>query len=185
MKKLAVFVSGTGSLLEAILGDGLSVGLVLADRQCRAVGIAKAANVPVEVLERSFGPGFNRREYTIEVIKALVRWEIDLVAMAGYMTVLDGVIFEYYPGKILNTHPSLLPQFKGAQAVGDTLAAGARVTGCTVHIATAKLDSGEILAQEEVLVLPGDTETTLHGRIKEVERRLYPAVIRRFARMIE
>jgi phosphoribosylglycinamide formyltransferase-1 len=79
---------------------------------------------------------------------------------------------------VLNTHPSLLPSFKGAHAVRDALAAGVKVTGCTVHVATAEVDAGPILAQEAVPVLPGDDEATLHERIKAVERRLYPATIK-------
>jgi phosphoribosylglycinamide formyltransferase-1 len=79
---------------------------------------------------------------------------------------------------VLNTHPALLPSFKGAHAVRDALAAGVRVTGCTVHVATAEVDAGPILAQEAVPVLPGDDEATLHERIKVVERRLYPATIK-------
>ena len=81
---------------------------------------------------------------------------------------------------MLNTHPALLPAFKGWHAVADALGAGAAVTGCTVHIATLEVDEGPILAQEEVAVLPGDTVESLHERIKTVERQLYPATIRRF-----
>jgi phosphoribosylglycinamide formyltransferase-1 len=85
---------------------------------------------------------------------------------------------ERYEGKILNTHPSLLPSFRGGHAVADTLAAGATETGCTIHIATKSLDDGPILAQGKVPVLPGDTVNSLQERIKQVERRLYPDTIR-------
>ena len=90
------------------------------------------------------------------------------------MTVLGRPMFDAYGGRVLNTHPSLLPAFPGAHAVRDALAFGVKVTGCTVHIATARMDDGPILAQEAVPVLPDDTEATLHERIKAVERRLYP-----------
>ena len=100
--------------------------------------------------------------------------------MAGFGTILGADIFSVYPGRILNTHPALLPAFKGWHAVRDALAAGVKVTGCTVHIATEAVDEGPILAQEAVLVEPGDTEETLHERIKSVERRLYPETIRLF-----
>jgi phosphoribosylglycinamide formyltransferase 1 len=100
--------------------------------------------------------------------------------MAGYGTVLAAPIFEVYAGRILNTHPALLPAFKGWHAVREALEAGVKVTGTTVHIATEAVDEGPILAQEPVRVEPGDTEELLHERIKVVERRLYPETIRLF-----
>src|SRR4029450_13505036 len=103
----------------------------------------------------------------------------DVVAMAGFGTIVPDLPAAF-PGRVLNTHPALLPAFKGWHGVRDALAAGVKVTGTTVHIATAEVDAGPILAQEAVPVLPGDTEATLHERIKQVERRLYPATIRRF-----
>ena len=90
----------------------------------------------------------------------------------------DQPIHDAYPNAIVNTHPSLLPKFKGWHAVEDALAAGETVTGCTVHFATLEVDEGPILAQETVPVLPDDTVETLHERIKDVERRLYPEVLR-------
>ncbi len=100
--------------------------------------------------------------------------------MAGFGTVLASAVFDAYPGRVLNTHPALLPAFKGWHAVEDALAAGVKVTGCSVHVATAEVDSGPILAQEPVAVLPGDSAESLHERIKAVERRLYPETIRQF-----
>ena len=93
--------------------------------------------------------------------------------MAGYGTVLGEAMHEAHPGRILNTHPALLPSFKGWHAVRDALAYGVKVTGCTVHVATLEVDAGPILAQEAVTVLPSDDEASLHERIKTVERRLY------------
>jgi phosphoribosylglycinamide formyltransferase 1 len=100
--------------------------------------------------------------------------------MAGFGTVLAAPIFDIYAGRMLNTHPALLPAFKGWHAVRDALAAGVKVTGTTIHVATEEVDAGPILAQEAVPVLTGDTEETLHERIKTVERRLYPETIRLF-----
>ena len=97
--------------------------------------------------------------------------------MAGFMTVLAPPAFAAFPDRILNTHPSLLPAFPGAHAVRDALAFGVKVTGCTVHVATERVDHGPILAQEAVTVRPDDDEASLHERIKAVERRLYPEVI--------
>ncbi|MCX6787518.1 MAG: phosphoribosylglycinamide formyltransferase [Candidatus Kaiserbacteria bacterium] len=181
-KKLAVFVSGTGSLLESFLDNGLQVDLVLADRPCRGIDVvAKEKNMPTElVLRTDFSKNFDRETYTKLVLDALKRHEVDAVAMAGFNTVLSPSIFDVYGGRILNTHPALLPSFKGHYAVRDALAYGVKVTGCTVHIATPEVDVGKILAQQAVPVLPDDTEESLHERIKEVERSLYLETIRTF-----
>lgn len=179
--RLAVLASGSGTILEAILGAALPVAVVVADRQCRALGVAAGAGVPAElVLRESFGPGFDRGLYTARVVDALRTYNVDAVAMAGFGTVLGRQFVEAFPGRVLNTHPALLPQFKGWHAVRDALAAGVKVTGTTVHVATESVDAGPVLAQEEVAVLPGDTEESLHERIKTVERRLYPDTIRQF-----
>jgi phosphoribosylglycinamide formyltransferase-1 len=172
--------------LSAILDSGLTVAAVVLDRSCPAAGVAEAAGVPVEIVEReSYGPNFDRPAYTHRVIDALKRHQIDVIAMAGFGTILAPHIFYVYPGRILNTHPALLPAFKGWHAVRDALAAGVKVTGCTVHVATEVVDDGPILAQEAVVVEAGDTETTLHERIKSVERRLYPETIRLFLQQQE
>jgi phosphoribosylglycinamide formyltransferase-1 len=180
--RLGVLASGTGTILGAILDAGLPVRAVLSDRACPALARAEAAGVPaVEVVEREgFGPGFDRLGYTRRVVEALDRHRVDVVAMAGFGTVLAAPIFERYPGRVLNTHPALLPAFKGWHAVRDALAAGVKVTGTTVHLATVEVDAGPILAQEAVPVLDGDDEHSLHERIKAVERRLYPETIERF-----
>jgi phosphoribosylglycinamide formyltransferase 1 len=175
---LAVLASGSGTLLEAVLTAGLRPALVLADRPCRALQVAEAAGVPARCVPRdSFGPEFDRVAYTERVVEALREAGTSTVAMAGFMTVLTAAAFEAFPQRILNTHPSLLPAFPGAHAVRDALAAGVKITGCTVHVATVQVDAGPILAQEAVAVLPSDDEATLHERIKEAERRLYPAII--------
>ena len=178
---VGVLASGTGSILAALLEANVPVSVVVADRKCAALQIAADAGVAAELVERpSFGPGFDRLGYTHVVIDALARHHVDLVAMAGFGTVLDKPFFEAFPGRVLNTHPALLPAFPGWHAVEDALAAGVKVTGCTVHVATLEVDEGPILAQEAVPVLEGDTAETLHERIKEVEHRLYPETIRRF-----
>jgi len=174
--RIGVLASGGGSNLESILAAGLPVVAVVVDRPCRATAVAEAAAVPAEVVAR--GP--DRLEFTHRVVDALERHRVDLVVMAGFMTILDKPVFDAFGSRVLNTHPSLLPSFPGAHAVADALAAGVKVTGCTVHIATPEVDRGPILAQEAVPVLPGDTVATLHERIKAVEHRLYPETIRRF-----
>ncbi len=175
-----MLASGSGTLLHAILADALSVAVVVADRPCRAIEIAAEQGVPVELVERTeWGDTFDRAAFTERLVKVLHAHDVDLVVMAGFGTVVPGLA-DAYPGRVLNSHPALLPAFKGWHAVHDALAAGVKVTGTTIHVATAEVDDGPILAQETVPVVPGDTEDTLHERIKQVERRLYPATIRQF-----
>ncbi len=178
---IGVLASGTGTILSALLDASLPVSVVVADRECGALAIAADAGVPAELVPRpSFGHGFDRLEYTHQVLDTLQRHHVGLVAMAGFGTVLDKPLFDAFPGRVLNTHPALLPAFPGWHAVEDALAAGVKVTGCTVHVATLDVDAGPIVAQEAVPVLPGDTVASLHERIKEVERRLYPTTVKEF-----
>jgi phosphoribosylglycinamide formyltransferase 1 len=176
----AVLVSGTGTILESILGTN-RVDFVAADRRCRGLEVAQGHGVEGLLVDRGafggFTPGFERQGYTDALEAALVDRDVDLVCMAGFGTVLASSFFDRFAGRVLNTHPSLLPAFRGWHAVRDALAAGATVTGCTVHVATAQLDDGPVLAQVPVDVLAGDDEATLHERIKQVERHLYPATI--------
>jgi phosphoribosylglycinamide formyltransferase-1 len=179
--RLGILASGSGTNLEAILEAGLPVVVVVTDRACRAEEIGSAAGIPVErVARQTFGPDFDRLAYTHQVVDVLQRHEVDLVAMAGFMTVLDKPLFDAFPDRVLNTHPALLPAFRGAHAVEEALMAGVKVTGCTVHLARLEVDAGPILAQEPVPVLADDKVETLHERIKEVERRLYPETIRAY-----
>lgn len=181
MSRLGVLASGTGTILQAIVDAGLAVSVAVVDRRCGAVEVAQQAGIPVELVERtSFGKEFDRDSYTHQVVDALKPYEIDVLAMAGFGTILSQPIHDAYPARILNTHPALLPAFKGWHAVEEALAYGVKVTGWTVHLATLDVDSGPILAQEAVTVEPSDTKDTLHERIKEVERRRYPEVIREF-----
>ncbi len=181
--RLAVLASGEGTILEALIAAGLDIAVVVVDRTCRAIEVAERAGLPVAVLTRgSFGPDFDRAAYSKQVAMALHDHGCDVAAIAGFGTVLDPVFFDEFADPVLNTHPSLLPSFKGWHAVEDALAAGVKVTGCTVHLATAEVDAGPILAQQAVPVLPGDDAASLHERIKSAERRLYPETITRVAR---
>ena len=195
-----------------MLEVGLPVGLVGADRRCRGLAIAADAGIDTALVERSawtLGAGggpdaravfdrisatgedpkagcrrFDRKGYSCELAGVLGDQGVDVVAMAGFGTVLDGAFFDCdsgrYRGRVLNTHPSLLPAFPGWHAVRDTLDAGASEAGCTVHVAIPEVDAGPVLAQRAVRVLAGDDETTLHERIKAAERELYPATIAAF-----
>jgi phosphoribosylglycinamide formyltransferase-1 len=164
-----------------MLDAGLPVTVVLSDRPCAALPMAEEAGAAAELVDRAayggFGPGFDREGFTATIAATLVAYQVDLVAMAGFGTVLSEAVHAAFPGRILNTHPALLPAFPGWHGVRDAMAAGVAETGCTVHLATLEMDAGPILAQERVPVLAGDTEETLHERIKVVERALYPATI--------
>jgi len=174
-----VLASGGGTILASMVDADLPIAVVIADRPCTALERAARAGIPAELVERtSFGPEFDRDAYTRDVVGVLHAYRIDLVAMAGFGTILGQAVHDAYPGAIVNTHPALLPSFKGWHAVDDALAAGVKITGCTVHYATLEVDEGPILAQEAVPVLDDDTVETLHERIKDVERRLYPRVLR-------
>lgn len=177
--RIGVLASGSGTNLEAILAAQLPVAVVVVDRPCRATEIAAQHGVASELV-RWGGKGADRVQFTHAVVDALEKHDVDVVAMAGFMVILEKPIFDAFPGRVLNTHPALLPSFRGAHAVEEALAAGVKVTGVTIHVATVEVDSGPILAQEAVLVLPDDTVETLHERIKTVERRLYPETIREF-----
>jgi phosphoribosylglycinamide formyltransferase 1 len=179
--RIGVLASGSGTILEAILSSEIPVVVMVSDRPCRALEVGTDAGVPAVLVERtSFGPSFDRLAYTHEVVDVLERHDVEIVAMAGFMTILDKPFVDRWPGRVLNTHPSLLPAFPGAHGVRDALDAGVKVTGCTVHIATADLDAGPIVAQTAVEVRPDDTEESLHERVKVAERALYPAAIRSF-----
>ncbi len=176
--RVGVLASGGGSILEAMFERSLPVVAVVVDRLCGATEVAARAGITATVVEREdFGPTFDRAAYTKRVVAALDEAGVDLVAMAGFGTILDGLVFDSYAGRILNTHPALLPAFPGWHGVEDALAYGVKVTGCTVHVATAEVDAGPIVAQEAVTVLPDDTVDSLHERIKAVERRLYPDTV--------
>jgi phosphoribosylglycinamide formyltransferase-1 len=179
--RLAVLVSGSGTILQAMFEAGLPVAVVLSDRPCAGLALAEAHGAAAELIDRAgyggFGPDFDRDGFTATVAATLVAHQVDLVAMAGFGTVMTEPAHRAFPHRILNTHPALLPAFPGWHGVRDALNAGVAETGCTVHLATLEMDAGPILAQQAVPVLPDDTEASLHERIKEVERVLYPASV--------
>ncbi len=182
--RLAVLISGGGSnlgaLLDAIAADpefGGEVVVVGSDRgDASGLRHARAAGIPtvVEELER----GGDRVVWEDQLATRLAEYGPEVVVLAGFMRILSGRFLARWPDRVLNTHPSLLPAFRGAHAVAEALEYGVTVTGCTVHLVDEQVDHGPILAQEAVPVLPDDTEDTLHERIKAVEHRLLPACVR-------
>jgi phosphoribosylglycinamide formyltransferase 1 len=168
------------SLLEAAVGDyPARVVAVGADRDCRALHIAAEASVPTYTVR--LGDYADRDAWDAAMTEATAAHEPDLVVLAGFMKILGQQFLSRFPGRIVNTHPALLPAFPGTHAVPEALAYGVKVTGCTVHLVDAGTDTGPILAQQPVPVLDGDDVTTLHERIKVVERRLLADVLEALA----
>jgi len=175
-----VLASGTGSLLESLLEAAVGdypgrIVAVGADRQCRALEIATAASVPTYTVR--LRDHADRDAWDAAMTGATAAHEPDLVVSAGFMKILGQQFLSRFPGRIVNTHPALLPAFPGAHAVPEALAYGVKVTGCTVHLVDAGTDTGPILAQQPVPVFDDDDEASLHERIKVVERRLLVDVL--------
>lgn len=177
--RAAALVSGVGSLRAFATASGVPFSLVVGDRPCAGLDDAAREDLPVSLLLRdSFGEGFDRDAYSHKMVQLLQMSDIDLVVMAGFDTIFSQPFFDAFEGRVTNNHPSLLPAFKGHNAVRDALAAGVKWTGCTIHYATLELDAGPIIAQQPVPVEDGDTEETLHERIKKFERPLLVKVLR-------
>ncbi len=171
---IGVLVSGSGSNLQALLDEGLPVAAVASNRAgVRALERAGAAGIPAAVFE--LGDHETREARDAAMAAWLEEHGVSLVVCAGYMHLLTPAFLDRFPQRIVNVHPSLLPAFPGARAIEEALAAGAEVTGVTVHLVDEGLDSGPVLAQEPVPVEPPDT---LEERIHAVEHRLLPKVVR-------
>jgi phosphoribosylglycinamide formyltransferase-1 len=185
--RLVVLVSGAGTNLQALLeacadpAYGAKVVAVGADRHGIA-GLERAerAGLPTFVVRVPDFP--DRRGWDAALTEAVAAHEPDLVVSAGFMKILGASFLERFGGRIVNTHPALLPAFPGAHAVRDALEYGVKVTGCTVHFVDEGVDTGPVIAQEAVPVRWHDDEDALHERIKQVERRLLVEVVGRLAR---
>src|ERR1051325_5027110 len=187
--RLGVLGSGKGSNCRAIL-ESIRSGALPAEAR---VVISDVLDAPILDIAREFSvpnaylpPGQfrTRLEPTVEVelLQMLRDAGVELVVLAGFMRVLKQPMLQAFPRRIINIHPSLLPKFPGLEAWRQALAAGEKVTGCTVHFVDDKVDHGEIIAHREVPILPGDTPETLHARIQTAEHELYPAAIGQFCR---
>ncbi len=177
--RIGVLVSGNGSNLDALLsasrrGDLPEIALVLANvAGCRALSRAEEARVPARFLDPRAAP--SREAYDEALAAELGEARIDLVCLAGFMRLVGRPLLERFAGRVLNIHPSLLPAFPGLHAPRQAVAAGVRVSGCTVHFVDAGLDTGAVIAQAAVPVQLDDTEESLAARILEQEHRLFPA----------
>lgn len=187
--QLAVLVSGSGTIMDAMFTRGVPIRLVAADRPCRGIELARKHGAETLIIDRrDYGwisgvapekqPSFGRSEFSADFADTLYDKGIDLVAMAGFMTVFAQPFFDVMGGQVLNTHPALLPSFPGAHGVRDALAYGVKVTGFTLHLATEVVDHGPILEQAAIRVEDDDTEESLQERIKVLEREIYPRVLK-------
>jgi phosphoribosylglycinamide formyltransferase-1 len=171
---IGVLASGTGTNLQALLDAGLPVRAVASNRR-DAPALERANGIPTAAFELADYPDRDARD------AAMAAWlhdqGVEVVVLAGYMHLLTPAFLDRFPNAVVNVHPSLLPEFPGAHAVEDQLAAGVRESGATVHIVDEGIDSGPVLAQERVAVRPDDTPESLHARIKEIEHRLLPRVV--------
>lgn len=184
--RVAVLASGTGTILGSFIDHAVRPVLAIADRPAPALERAGAAGVPTLLVDRrdfGWGDTFDRAGFSATLAETLASASVELVVLAGFMTILSQPMFKAFAGRIVNTHPSLLPSFPGHDAVAQALAAGVRVTGTTVHVVVEEVDAGPILEQEPVRILAGDTVERLHERIKVVERELYPRVVRALERV--
>ena len=183
-RRLGVLISGRGSNLGAILDAtrtgslDATVALVLSNRRrARGLELARDAGVPTAVLSHRSFP--DRESYDAALVERLREHGVDVVCLAGFLRIVSPVLLDSFPNRVLNIHPSLLPAFRGLDAVSRALAYGVRVAGCTVHLVDAGVDQGPILLQEAVPVRDDDTPETLAERILAHEHRIYPLAIGR------
>jgi phosphoribosylglycinamide formyltransferase 1 len=180
--KLGIMASGNGSNFEVVaqaIQDGqLNAQIqVLIYNNPSAKAAVRAANRGVETVLLNHRNYKNREEFDEQIVQTLQKYDVEWVIMAGWMRLVTQVLIDAFPNKIINIHPSLLPSFKGVHAVEQALASGVKITGCTAHIACLEVDSGPILMQAAVPVLPDDTPETLHARIQIQEHRILPQAI--------
>ena len=175
--RVVVLLSGTGSLCAALLAAAADPGypaevVAVGSDRAGAAGLDHARERGVDTFVQVLGEHPDRAAWDRALAEELTARRPDWVVSAGFMKLLGPAVLDAFPGRVLNTHPALLPAFPGAHAVRDALAAGVTTTGATVHLVDAGLDTGPVLAQRPVPVLPGDDEDRLHERIKTVEREL-------------
>lgn len=180
--KTAVLISGNGSNLQALIDAARApdypaeIGLVISNKT-DAYGLERARKAGIPAIALSHRDYESRDAFDRAVHAELERAHIEIVCLAGFMRLLSRWFVEKWEGRLLNIHPSLLPAFKGADAIGDALNYGVKITGCTVHLVTEEVDAGPILAQAAVAVENGDTKETLAPRIHAQEHILYPQAL--------
>ena len=186
-KRTAIFISGRGSNMEALVRAAqrpdfpAEIALVLSNRP-NAAGLqfAKSCGIATAVVDHKIYAG--RQEFEAAMAHILAIHRIELVCLAGFMRLLTASFVESWRGRMINVHPALLPQFKGLDTHARALAAGVSEHGCTVHLVVPEMDAGPIILQARVAVLPGDTEASLSARVLAEEHRIYPLALAKLAR---
>lgn len=182
MQKFAVFISGNGSNLQAII-DSVTKGEIRAELSLvisstdKAFGLKRAEKAGIKTLVFSPDNYTNRQSVDRDIVIALKEHKIDFLVLAGYMRLLTPYFIKEYPNKIINVHPSLLPSFKGAHGIKDAFTYGVKQTGVTVHFVNEKMDNGPIILQDTVKINEEDTLETLEAKIHRVEHRIYPQAV--------
>ncbi len=180
--KLGIMASGNGSNFE-VIAQAIAEGKINAKIQVLiynnpdAKAAARAEKWGVEAILLNHRDCKNRKKFDSKVAQTLQQYDVEFVIMAGWMRLVTQVLIDAFPNRMINIHPSLLPSFKGVQAVEQAIAAKVKITGCSVHLVSLEVDSGEILIQAAVPVLPDDTSETLHARIQVQEHRILPMAI--------
>ena len=184
-KKVAIFISGSGSNMVSLVNSMYRQNyawpsLVLSNKTC-ASGLTKAKkfNIPTVCIEPEKASGLDL-DFEAEIQRELKNYKIELICLAGFMRVLSNSFVDSWTGKILNIHPSLLPKYKGLNTHKRVLENGEKLTGCTGHEVTSEVDSGRILGQATVPVLPNDTVESIRLRVLEKEHILYPRTLEQF-----
>jgi phosphoribosylglycinamide formyltransferase 1 len=184
--RIGVLISGSGTNLQAMIdaaGEGrldADIAVVISNKE-DAYGLVRArkADVPAAWIDRTEYSTF--RAYNEAIRDVLVEYEVDVVAMAGYMRLLSKEVLDAFPDRVINIHPSLLPAFPGPSGIREAFEYGVKVTGVTIHFANEQFDEGPIIAQGVVVVDEDDTVESLEAKIHELEHRLYPAVLQLMA----
>lgn len=185
LAQVVVLASGSGTLFQSLIdsparGKVFQIAALITDQPMSAA-VARAESARIAVRRLPLADFQDRAAWDAALAAELSALAPDLVVSAGFMRILGPQVLARLAGRIINSHPALLPAFPGAHAVRDALAAGAKLTGCTVHFVDAGIDTGQVVVQEAVAVLPQDDEASLHERIKQVERRLLEQVVVQFA----
>lgn len=181
-RKIAVLISGNGSNLQALIDaasnpDYPAEIVLVVSNKAEAYGLIRARSAGIPAYTINNKDYSSREEFDREIHAKLLGHGVEIVCLAGFMRLLSPWFVNEWRGRMLNIHPSLLPDFKGANAVADALAAGVKETGCTVHLVTEEMDAGEVVAQARVAILADDTLEKLHNRIHEQEHLLYPRAV--------
>lgn len=186
--RLVVMISGAGSNAKNLISrlhsptEDVDARVVAVGSDVDAPGLAYPTELGIPTFQVPLEAGASRDEWGTRLVAAIDAFDPDLVILSGFMRLVPPVVVERYSPHLLNTHPAFLPEFPGAHAVADAMAAGVSETGASVIVVDNGVDTGPIVAQSRVPVLPGDTEASLHERIKDVERQLLFDVVRDFCR---